>query len=231
MSAPRFEHHREPLGIGESRPAAVVDRRRRPAGGGSRAYRIEVRRREVGDPRPVRGASAEQVLVAWPGASLASRERADVRVSVRGDDGDVERSGPVGRVETGLLEPADWIARPVGAIWKENPASDRRRPSLVRREFRVRPGLVRARLYATAHGLYQAEINGTRVGDDVLSPAGPSTASACATHLRRDRPARRRGRTPSARGSATAGTAGGSAGAAGSATSSATTSPSSGSSS
>ena len=57
-----------------------------------------------------------------------------------------------------------------GAFRNEDPHSDERRPSLVRRGFDVRDGLVRARLYATAHGVYEAELNGRRVGDDTLSP-------------------------------------------------------------
>ena len=73
-------------------------------------------------------------------------------------------------VEAGLLDPADWTAKPVGAAWDEDPESDDRRPSLVRREFHVADDLVSARLYATAHGLYEAEVNGARVGDDTLSP-------------------------------------------------------------
>ncbi len=40
----------------------------------------------------------------------------------------------------------------------------------MRRVFRVDGEITRARLYATAHGLYDAEINGIRVGSDTLSP-------------------------------------------------------------
>ena len=36
-------------------------------------------------------------------------------------------------------------------------------------------------MYATAHGIYQAEINGTAVGDQVLAPGGPATTTGCAT--------------------------------------------------
>lgn len=171
VSAPRFEHHREPLGIGESRPRLSWTVESAPADWRQRAYRVEVR--VDGSTSAFEVDSDEQVLVPWPAATLASRTRADVRLSVRGADADQagwSDPGPWARVETGLLEPADWVAGPVGAIREENPASDRRRPSLVRRDFTVKQGLVRARLYATAHGVYQAEVNGRRVGDDVLSP-------------------------------------------------------------
>ncbi|TPX00648.1 alpha-L-rhamnosidase, partial [Schumannella luteola] len=111
-----------------------------------------------------------QILVPWPGGPLRSRERAEVRVRVRGADGSVGPWSEPTALEAGLLDPADWSAVPVGGAWPEDAESDDRRPARVRREFAVREGLVRARLYATAHGLYEVEINGERVGDDALSP-------------------------------------------------------------
>ena len=75
-----------------------------------------------------------------------------------------------GTVEAGLLEPGDWQAMAVGAGWEEDPASDERRPPLLRREFAVRGDVASAPLYVTAHGLYEVEINGRRVGDDAMSP-------------------------------------------------------------
>ena len=58
---------------------------------------------------------------------------------------------------------------PVGGAWAEEGPGDLR-PTRVRREFTIDRPVAAARLYATAHGVYQAEINGTRVGDDALSP-------------------------------------------------------------
>ena len=48
------------------------------------------------------------------------------------------------------------------------------RPIRFRREFTVRPGLVRARLYVSALGIYTAECNGAPVGDHVLAPGWTS---------------------------------------------------------
>lgn len=168
VSAPRFEHHREALGIGEARPRLTWTIPSAPSGWQQVAYRVEVDRDGVTETYEIE--SGEQVLVDWPAPPLVSRSRVGVRVAVRGDDGVWSEPGERAEAEAGLLEASDWVAGPVGAIWNENPMTDTRRPSLVRREFEVRPDLVRARLYATAHGVYQAEVNGHRVGDDVLSP-------------------------------------------------------------
>jgi alpha-L-rhamnosidase len=168
VDTPRIEHHRHPLGIGEDRPRISWRISQAPAGWRQLAYRLLVTRggsEEIFDVE-----SADQILVPWPDRALTSREQASVRVSVRGEDADWSPWSPATTLEAGLLLPEDWTALPVGAFWNEDPESDDRRPSLVRREFTVRDGLVRARLYASAHGLYEAELNGLRIGNDALSP-------------------------------------------------------------
>ena len=161
------EHHREPLGIGERQPrlswtvSAPPDWRQV-------AYEIEL----SGDAGTsvTRVDSAEQVLVAWPGAQLRSRERVAARVRVAAESSGFGPWGPSVTLEAGLLQPSDWRAVPVGGNWPEDRDSDDRRPALVRREFHLSGEPVSARLYASAHGLYEAEINGRRVGDDAMSP-------------------------------------------------------------
>lgn len=99
---------------------------------------------------------------------------------------------------TGLLDPADWTAAwvaapldvagthapagpPIPERWsmldwiggrgpQTDPAERLRPVVLLRQRFRVGDGLVRACLYATAHGVYAAEVNGRQAGDQVLAP-------------------------------------------------------------
>ena len=168
IAAPSIEHHRAAIGIGESRPRLSWVIESAPSGWTQAAYEISVER--AGGAESVMVDSTEQVLVDWPVAPLHSRERAGVRVRVAGVGGGRSEWSPATIVEAGLLEPEDWTARPVGAAWPEDRESDDRRPSIVRTDFHVGDGLVSARLYATAHGLYEAELNGTRIGDDTLSP-------------------------------------------------------------
>ncbi|WP_251452247.1 glycoside hydrolase family 78 protein [Microbacterium sp. Marseille-Q6648] len=172
VDRPRIEHHRTALGIGEASPRLSWRVVAADAGWRQRAYRVVIERE--GNEATHEVASAEQVLVPWPGEALRSRDRARVHVQVRGEDGQWSAASPAVEVEAGLLRPEDWTARPVGARRLEPRDSDTRRPTLVRREFSVSAGLVRARLYATAHGLYEAEVNGRRTGDDTLSPGWTS---------------------------------------------------------
>ncbi|ROR72405.1 glycoside hydrolase family 78 protein [Bogoriella caseilytica] len=167
-AAPVIEHHRVPLGIGESAPRLSWKITGAQPGWVQSAYEIEVSRTCGVENYHV--ASDEQVLVPWPGQALSSRERATLRVRVFDAEQTPSAWSEATVLEAGLLEAAEWIAQPVGGTWEEDPASDDRRGALVRREFEVGDGLVMARLYASAHGLYEAEINGRRVGDDAMSP-------------------------------------------------------------
>lgn len=169
VSAPRVEHHRDALGIGEREPRLSWTILDAPDGWGQSAYRIESTSHD-GRVEIIDVDSDEQVLVPWPFPPLASREAVSVRVRARGTDGAWTTLSPPTSIEAGLLSPEDWRAWPVGATWNEDPDADDRRAALVRRNFTVRGGLAHARLYATAHGLYEAELNGVRVGDDALSP-------------------------------------------------------------
>lgn len=165
----RAEHHRQPLGIGERRPRlswrTVTDR----PGWSQTAYEIRLteEHREVGRTHR---RSAESVLVPWPGDPLTSRRRVEVAVRVWGPDGEGPTlwSDPL-TVEAGLLEPADWWAEMVSPSWPE-PVDVHLPPPVLRGTFRPRGPVTSGRLYATAHGVYEAELNGVRIGDQVLAP-------------------------------------------------------------
>jgi alpha-L-rhamnosidase len=71
--------------------------------------------------------------------------------------------------EMGLLESADWLGQWIGASFSGGPRTTSPAPYL-RKEFRITRQVLSARLYATALGLYECYLNGTRVGDAVLTP-------------------------------------------------------------
>ncbi len=74
--------------------------------------------------------------------------------------------------EVGLLAADDWKAS-----WIEPaiPGDSSGGPApILRREFDVKKAIKSARLYITSHGLYEAHINGKRVGDQYLTPGWTS---------------------------------------------------------
>jgi len=166
----RFEHRTDDgpvLGMGNPTPRLSWHLPAAPEGFRQHAYQVEIGR-SAGPVELTTVKSAEQILLPWPGAPLAAREQAQVRVRVCGADDDWSRWSAPAVVERGI---DDWTARFVS-------------PSRLGREGMPAPvltgrvhlpaGIVRARLYATAHGLYTAELNGERVGDQELAPGWTS---------------------------------------------------------
>ncbi|MCX4768046.1 glycoside hydrolase family 78 protein [Streptomyces sp. NBC_01275] len=169
VAMPTAEHHREPFGIGEPRPR-ISWRTTAPPGWTQQAYQLEITRAD-GTHRTDWVASADSVLVDWPlTRPLESREHADIRVRVRGADSTAGVWSPALRLESGLLEPTDWTACAISPRWPDA----ERRPPLLRKEFPVGAEVESARLYVTAHGLYEIEVNGRRVGDHALAPGWTS---------------------------------------------------------
>jgi len=170
----RFEHLREPIGIGRPAPRISWVAETEISGWRQRAYELEARD-DAGNVAWSTGriASADSVLVPWGGAPLRSRERVHVRVRVEGTGGSASDWSAPAAVEAGLLDASDWSARCITPGWDEDASAMQPSP-LLRKEFTVRAGAVRARLYVSALGLYEAEINGERVGDHVLAPGWTS---------------------------------------------------------
>jgi alpha-L-rhamnosidase len=171
-TAVRFEHRTDEgpvLGIGTATPRLSWIVAAADAAFVQEAYELELTR-AGGAPEVVQVAGREQVLVPWPAAPLRSRESARARVRVRGAGMRSAWSEPA-MVEAGLLGTEDWTARFVSP--RRLGGLDAPAPVL-RAALEVPGEVVRARLYATAHGLYEARLNGRRVGDQVLAPGWTS---------------------------------------------------------
>ncbi|WP_433250724.1 family 78 glycoside hydrolase catalytic domain [Actinomadura nitritigenes] len=169
MSAPtdlRLEHRPAALGLTKRSPR--LSWRLPPGTRTQRAYRI---RGWAGDRPWDTGwvASDRSLFVPYGGPPLASREPVRCAVRVRTDAGTSAWSEPAAW-EMGLLDPDDWAAAWVGPAEDEVPPAGFRPGYLLRGEFTVDRPVVRARVYATARGLYELFLNGERVGDAELAP-------------------------------------------------------------
>ncbi|WP_433060231.1 family 78 glycoside hydrolase catalytic domain [Dactylosporangium sp. CS-033363] len=159
----RAEHVREPIGLGTARPRLSWRVESDVAGESQVAYELIIGGYSTG-----RVESVEQVLVDWPAPPLTAREEREVAVRVWTGESEAV-SAPI-RVEAGLL------GQPLlsSLIQGQPIAGDDGPATLFRREFELPAEPVRARLYATAHGVYELELNGERVGDHVLAPGWTS---------------------------------------------------------
>jgi alpha-L-rhamnosidase len=75
--------------------------------------------------------------------------------------------------EMGLLNPESWQAEWIEPGLDEDPFVSQPAPVL-RREFQAQSPIEKARVYVTSHGVYEMELNGQRIGDEILSPGWTS---------------------------------------------------------
>lgn len=114
--------------------------------------------------------SAETVNIEYGGLPLRSTERVYWSVRTFDSDGEASPFSAAGWFETGLLSDAwtaDWIATPLQGSKDRSVAV----PALRRTfELPVDDGVVWARLYVTALGVYRPFLNGDRIGQEELAP-------------------------------------------------------------
>ena len=170
----RCEYSKNPIGLGETSPrfswryaAGPNDAR----GQQQAAYRIRVGtaagQGDLWDSGRVE--SPNSVFIPYTGKPIASRQRVYWSVEAWDAAGKSQTSQPQ-FFEMGLLNPGDWSAEWIGASWVGGTHTESP-PPYVRKTFALpNKKIASARLYATALGLYEASINGQRVGDDVFTP-------------------------------------------------------------
>lgn len=113
--------------------------------------------------------SDQSVHVVYGGQTPVSRQA--IWWQVRVWDNKDRRSGwsEPASWEMGLLKPSDWKAGWIEPNLKEDPNTSNPCPVL-RKEFMLKGAVRTARAYVTALGLYQMELNGQVVGDQLFTP-------------------------------------------------------------
>jgi alpha-L-rhamnosidase len=107
--------------------------------------------------------------VEYGGPALVSEGIYYWQVQVGDNHGHLSEWSKAARWEMGLLEAADWKVQWITPNLVEDETKSNPAP-LLRRDFQVKEKVERARLYATAMGLYELELNGERVGDQYFTP-------------------------------------------------------------
>lgn len=115
--------------------------------------------------------SDKSVFVPYAGSELHSGQEYYWQVKVWDDKGKCSPWSEVAHWKMGLLEPADWTAQ---WITPGFPDAEPRPSPIFRKEFHLHKKIRYAYAYVTAHGLYDAQINGKRVGDAYLTPGWTS---------------------------------------------------------
>ncbi len=114
--------------------------------------------------------SDQSVWVPYSGQALRSGQRYHWQVRVWDQAGKPSAWSSPAFWQTALFSPADWKAS-----WIEPAANDTTRPSpLFRKVFSTSKKIKSATAYITAHGMYEAQLNGQRIGDAYLTPGWTS---------------------------------------------------------
>lgn len=161
----KTEYLTRPLGLGTERPRFYWN-----CEGGMKqtAYRIVCRRDDeiIWDSGKI--SSSSMTHIPYGGAPLQSRDRVCWSVTLWDES---DRPGPETGTdfEMGLLTGEDWQAHWISGSYR--PKKTERRPvDCFRKNFRVDGRIVRARLYASARGIYDVMVNGHRMEDFILAP-------------------------------------------------------------
>ena len=171
----KCEYKTDPVGIDESMPRLswMLESDRR--GTMQTAYEIRV----SGTPAGLKSESAciwatgmrdsyQSVHVPYKGPASATGQRFYWQVRVWDNHGRKSEWSAPAFWEAGLLNPSDWKASWIEPDFREDTLSN---PCpMLRKGFSVRGSVKSARAYITCRGLYEAELNGNRIGDEVLTP-------------------------------------------------------------
>ena len=162
------EYQDNPLGLDAKRPAFSWKLRCEARDTVQARYRIAVSREgaPVWDSGVVE--SDQSLYNSYDGEALRPRSRYKVQVSVWDNHG--EKAQATGHFETGLM---DW--RNFEADFITHGFEDDLEPCAVFfREFEAEKPVAKARVYASALGIYAMRLNGRRVGNDFFAPGWTS---------------------------------------------------------
>jgi len=176
----RCEYKKKPLGIDVLKPRLSWKIKSDKRGVTQTAYQIRV----AGDEKALaegsgllwdsgKVASDQSIHCIYDGDDLKSSQRCCWQVRVWDGGDQPSEWSKTASWEMGLLDPSDWKASWVHPDIEED-ASTSQPAQMLRTTFAVDGNVKSARAYITSLGLYEMELNGQRVGDQLLTPGWTS---------------------------------------------------------
>jgi len=165
----RCEYRENPIGIDIWCPRLSWQLKSKKPGARQIAYQIvaESANEIIWDTGKVN--SPQSIHVAYAGPQLVSSQRVNWKVRVWDEDGKPTGFSEPVLWEMGMLKREEWKGQWIGAALVSGPRTSSPCPFL-RKSFHLDQPVVAARLYITALGVYEASLNGQRVGEAELAP-------------------------------------------------------------
>lgn len=113
--------------------------------------------------------SSQMVHIPWRGRALDSRALVSWKVCLWDENGVQGEWSETAYFELGLLHASDWKAKWITGNYNVN-KKELYPVDCFRKQFLVKKPLKKARIYATACGVYESCLNGVKNGDFVLAP-------------------------------------------------------------
>lgn len=119
--------------------------------------------------------SNQSTFVKYEGKPLKSRQNVFWQVQYWDENGNPSNWSETAQIEMGLLSNSNWKAKwikiPDPKQWDTTQYGTRLfRPQYLRNDFKLEAEVKKARLYIASKGVFQAQINGQKIGNDVLTP-------------------------------------------------------------
>ena len=119
--------------------------------------------------------SDQTLYIKYQGKKLSSRQKVYWKVKFWDKKGNDSQWSEVAYFELGLLHNSDWKANWISVPTSElNEISVKKsvlfRPQYLRKEVNLNSDVKKARLYITAKGVFEAYINGQKIGTDFMTP-------------------------------------------------------------
>ncbi len=171
----RCEYKTDPIGIDVTTPRLSWELVGTERGVTQKNYEVRVALSEAGlaKAKLVWNSGVQQsdasIQVEYRGPALETSRVYFWQVRVGDQHGHSSGWSSTAKWEMGLLKPEDWKARWIRPNLVEDEMKSNPSP-LLRRNFVLKKKVESARLYATAMGLYELELNGKRVGDQYFTP-------------------------------------------------------------
>ena len=170
------ENRENPLGIDVPKPklswVLASDKRNKKQS----AYQIQVSN-VAGDFKEAlvwdsdKTESDQSVRVTYNGPELSSLQQYYWRVKVWDEKGKPSKWSAAAMWQTGVFSETDWKAKWITPGFEESPE---RESPILRNEFSIPQKIRSATAIITSHGLYEAFINGEKIGDACLTPGWTS---------------------------------------------------------